>query len=160
MYTKGTSKYEISNLGRVRTVRTGRILKHAVDRWGYHSVVIYPRPQVRMFALVHRLVAFAFVPNLDCEKEVNHKSGNKSDNYSTNLEWVSPRENMRHAYSLGLKNNDHMKGERNPLSKLTPTDVRKIRQMKGSAASIARKFDVCPNAIFSIIKGITWTHVK
>lgn len=142
MYTKGTSKYEVSNLGRVRSVVTKKILKHAIDRGGYHSVVLYPQPCVRMFALVHRLVAFAFIPN---------------------LEWSSPKENMRHAFNSGLKNNKHMIGKKNPLSRLDEDKVLKIRSIKKkkqiSNKSLAFLFRVSESCIANIISGNTWTHV-
>ena len=51
---------------------------------------------------VHRLVARFFIPNPFNKKSVNHKDGDKHNNHFTNLEWVTPSENMRH--SLGHEN--------------------------------------------------------
>lgn len=52
----------------------------------------------------HRLVAENFVPNPDPENKlcVNHIDGDTFNNSSDNLEWVSYKENMVHAYKLGL----------------------------------------------------------
>lgn len=47
--------------------------------------------------LVHRLVAQAFIPNLNENIQVNHKNGNGLDNRVENLEWVSNIKNARHA---------------------------------------------------------------
>ena len=69
---------------------------------GYKSIVLYNGNSVAS-NLVHRLVASAFVPNPDNKPMVNHKDGNKQNNYAGNLEWVTCLENNRHALETGLR---------------------------------------------------------
>ena len=58
---------------------------------------------------IHRIVASIFVEKPERHKnksledlEVNHKDGDKTNNYFRNLEWVTTRENMLHAWETGL----------------------------------------------------------
>jgi hypothetical protein len=79
---------EISNYGRVQR-QSGRITT-GVRRGNYLYVSGYA---------VHRLVATAFCPKLNAAaNEVNHMDGNGQNNHHTNLEWVTKRENMVHAF--------------------------------------------------------------
>lgn len=87
--------YEISNLGRVRTIATGLIKKPFVHKKGYLRVQLEISGYKRNLR-VHRLVAMAFIPNPDNKPAINHKNFNKGDNNVINLEWVTDEENRKH----------------------------------------------------------------
>ena len=88
----GFPNYAVSNLGYVRNVRTGHILKPFDNQNGYGRVDL-GRNQ-RYF--VHRLVAEAFCENPGGKKLVNHINRNKHDCRAINLEWVTHSENTQH----------------------------------------------------------------
>jgi len=86
--------YEVSNLGAVYSIRTGKILSLSEDRKGYSVVHLY-RNGYRSNKKVHRLVAEAFIPNPDNLPEVDHINGNRKDNRVHKLRWVSSSVNTR-----------------------------------------------------------------
>lgn len=94
------SYYQISDIGRIKRKDTEKILKNNI-RNGYEYVTLCVNGQRKKF-YVHRLVAIAFIPNLNSYEQVNHKDGNKSNNKASNLEWCTQKENLLHAFRTGL----------------------------------------------------------
>ena len=80
--------YEVSNLGRVKNVETGRILKPGKDSRGYLQAGLYKNGIVRKF-LIHRLVAQSFIQNPNNYPEINHRDEDKTNNAVSNLEWCT-----------------------------------------------------------------------
>ena len=78
--------YEASSYGRIRSKVTGRITKDYYTEKGYKKVKIYLNGQCKS-ELVHRLVAFAFLPNPNNYPQVNHIDEDKGNNRLDNLEW-------------------------------------------------------------------------
>lgn len=93
--------YEISSLGQLKNVRTGKLLKDGKLRNGYVVDILCDNKR-RKTMRRHRIVAEAFIPNPEHKQEVNHKNGNKTDNSVSNLEWATHRENTDHAWEAGL----------------------------------------------------------
>ena len=96
-------KYEVSNLGHVRTSgqRPG-LLTLTKQKSGYRYAMIEIDGK-SCNRRVHRLVAQHFLPNPDNMKEVNHKDGNKDNNRVDNLEWCTRSHNVKHSFDTGLK---------------------------------------------------------
>ena len=114
-------RYQISNHGRVLSLNyqnTGKpkVLTPVKHHLGY-LLVHLGQSKIRM---VHSLVAEVFIPNPSHRRYVNHIDGNKQNNIVSNLEWVTPQENNRHAIRTGLRNpkkNGAVHGRANPTSK-------------------------------------------
>ena len=104
----GYSKYEVSRAGVVRNKKTKKALRPSIGSHGYHVVNLCldgDRGVKQRVALIHRIVAQAFVHGYSAKLTVNHRNGIKTDNRIENLEWVSNSENVTHAHVTGLYRN-------------------------------------------------------
>ena len=114
--------YEVSNDGQVRTHKNKtthskrhgerkwkqRILKDKNPNGTYIRVDLWKDKKPKTF-LVHRLVAYAFIPEIEGKTSINHKDGNPRNNRVENLEWCNHLENNTHAFENGLiKTNKHI----------------------------------------------------
>lgn len=87
------NNYSVSNLGQVRNVKTGRIMKINVrndgDKASEGYCYVCLNGEMKKNFRVHRLVAMTFIPNPNNYPCVNHIDGNKENNSVENLEWCS-----------------------------------------------------------------------
>ena len=101
--------YRVSNYGRVFNCVTNAFNNTNETGYGYINTsinTIYGSKHM----CIHRLMMLCFYPIDNPELyQVNHKDGNKKHNELYNLEWVTPSENIQHAYDTGL----HHLGENN-----------------------------------------------
>jgi len=119
--------YQVSNFGNVKSLRRivkqgwgyriipERILNKTTNK-GYQYVGLYLNGSNKTY-LVHRLVANSFIENKKNKSQVNHINCDKTDNKITNLEWCTPKENMKHAKENNLIKKVSRKGYLNNRSK-------------------------------------------
>lgn len=157
--------YEVSNLGRVRSLRRNLIMKPQLVGAGYSKVTLCGAMLQYKAAYVHRLVAQAFMTNPENKPEVNHKNGVKTDNRERNLEWATQSENKKHAYATKLRvpKMPNFKGQDCYNSRLGNGDVIAIRLRyelgETNQRQLAREFDIHPVTMWAIIHRRTWKHI-
>lgn len=146
--------YEVSSLGRVRRIGTERIRKNNKGRHGYEYVDLWVGERRRFFR-VAALVASAFIGPRPVGLQINHRNGTKTDNRAENLEYVTPRENIRHAKRTGLA--PTLYGENTSGARLNHLQVRVIRRLKGLPhLFIAGVFGIARNTVYLIQSGRRW----
>ena len=118
---KGTAgRYAVSRDGQVMSLKrlfvlSDRLLRQRKDKDGYQTV-LFCLESGQKTRKVHRLVAEAFIRNPKRKKTVNHKSGIKTDNSVSNLEWATIQENAEHSWrTLGRKPHENQRAAASKL---------------------------------------------
>lgn len=156
--------YQVSNLGRVFSVRRKLIMKpqkSGKGGLGYYQVPLTVGGK-KYLAFLHKLIAEAFIPNPDNKPHVNHIDGNKKNNELSNLEWCTLKENSKHAYDTGL-NRCLKKGEEHYKSKLNADIVREIRRLYAtgmySQKKLSEMYKIHQTNVGFIVRMETWKDV-
>lgn len=152
--------YQVSNLGRVKSLfrevhyKDGRIghfpemiLRQGTNHKGY-KVVYLSKSSSKKTALVHRLVAKAFIPNPNSLPQINHKDEDKVNNTADNLEWCNAKYNnnyggYRERMSKTLTNGPLAKSTqqfdlKGKLIKVWPSTIEIQRQLGFFASNIQK----------------------
>ena len=153
--------YLVSNTGEIKGVKTGKIRKKNVNHQGYYFVGISLGSCKKFMCIKnHRAVAETFIPKIDGKEIINHRDGNKLNNLTENLEWVTYRENNIHALKTGLKISK--RGTHSPFARFNDEQIEYIRNRyaprdkKFGSRPLARKFDVSHNTILRIVNYETY----
>lgn len=156
--------YHISSYGNIKGIRN-KLLKQRLNQDGY-MVVTLGNGKYRTVEAIHRLVARAFIPKPnDKDKfEVNHKDCNRINNNVENLEWVTHKQNIEHAYKHNtMAQYVARDGIKNGRATFNDDDIIEIRRLYNeeslSIAEITRRFNSSDSTISSIVHNQTWKHL-
>lgn len=117
-FIPGYSRYLINEKGEIFNFIMKIKMKPYLSKNGYMYYGLTPDIGLRSVLPTHRLLCLAFkeYPANVHKLEVNHKDGNKLNNDLSNLEWVTPRENIIHAVKNGLRTDNKEIEVRNSYS--------------------------------------------
>lgn len=172
--------YQVSNFGNVKSLdreiapnnrvpywRKGKICKQSKSNLGYMTVGFTVNNK-KINKYVHRLVAEAFITNMNNYPQVNHIDCDKINNRMYNLEWCTNSQNHIHASKKGL-NKLHLhrvaySGEENGRSLLTKEQVLEIKQKyipyKYSAKKLSKEYGVSESCITHILNNTSWKEIS
>ena len=154
--------YEISNLGKVKSVKFYKhlIRKSSINFNGYCILGLTKKGKYKSFR-VHRLVAQAFLglDISDSKVYACHINDIKNDNRAENLFLGSHNDNIQDAVKKGRIG----KYENHSRAKLKNEDIPKIMELlkqKVKQSKIAKQFNVCSHVISNIKTGRSWKGIN
>lgn len=160
--------YQISNFGNVKSLdrtivygenkgqyhcRKGQILKPSYSN-EYQTVGLSGKTFT-----IHSLVANAFIEKFESNLIINHKDGNKSNNFYKNLEWITQKENIQN--SIKTTNGNIGSNQKDAkLNDILVIEIKKLLEEKElSQSKIAKLYGVSPTTISEIKTGKKWKHI-
>lgn len=167
-------EYEVSNLGRVRSVprqifvaagggngahyrKSGGLILKATSVAGNYLAVTLSRSGLRVCRLVHNLVCIAFHGPRPSGHEAAHADGVRTNNRADNLRWATPLDNTHDKFDHGTMT----MGEEHPNALLAEADVVNIRKLlkRKGLTEIGKMYGVSKHCIYDIKVGKSWKHV-
>ena len=165
---EGFKGYEISNLGRVKSLQRyvdnhsgfkkllkEKYLKNHISKTGYCIVDLKENNKRKTFK-VHRLIAIHFIEKIEGKEFVNHIDGNKLNNEISNLEWCCIAENNKHARETGLVDQNGYKSNK---ASFTKEQALFIKESNKSIKELSIYFNVSFSTIYRIKKQITYKNI-
>jgi hypothetical protein len=149
--------YDVSDLGRIRAVKSGIIRRDARGRKSYRLISLFKDGAFKTFS-VHVLVAHAFHGQRPQGLHCCHLNGAMDDNRATNLAYVTAKENNAHKLLHGTQQH----GETHGSAKLTDATVIDLRRRVRNGerlTDLAREVGVWRTTVLSAVKGKTWKHL-
>lgn len=122
---------------------------------GYIRVGVYDQ---RYY--LHRIIWKMVTGEDPGDLQINHKDGDKLNNAWDNLEAITHRDNVLHAFSTGLINK---KGEFHHNSKLNDKKVELLRrEFKNGKTTreLAKKYSLDNATVYDAVNHRTWKHLE
>lgn len=128
------TNYFISKFGEVYSIKSKKFIKCQLNSKGYYKLTIHANGKTYVSNL-HRCVATVWKPKgFSKLKDVDHLDGNKENNKSSNLEWVTRKTNIKRAYKTGLKIG--LSGDNAPSTKYSDASVRTAFEIISNGGNI------------------------
>jgi hypothetical protein len=148
--------YEVSNHGRIRTIKTGKIKKPTIDKKdGRPAVLLWEKNKYKL-RRVGRIVLRAFCGEPISGHECCHNDGDPTNNHLSNLRWDTASANQKDRVKHGTSN----RGEQCGTAKLTEAQARAIIADRRLHRIIAEEYGVQQSMVSRIKSGKRWGHLQ
>lgn len=146
------SRYEVSSLGQVRSLRARRLLRQQPSHNGYMQVKLICDDGVRRWIKVHVLVLMLFVGPRPSSRHMGAHAPDRSrrNNRLENLRWALPEENEADKAAHGTKRN----GVGKKLHAVHVAAIRSLAASGNSFTQIAKVYGVHRHSVSRIVRGI------
>lgn len=161
VYNGILTDYLITRDGKVFSIKSNKYISQFKNKGGYINVHIYVNGK-EIKRGVHCMVAETYIPNPENKATVNHKDGNKENNWDWNLEWATQSENNIHAVNNGLRK--PASGEQVHFAVYNEKQVKKACKMMESDQydldEIANKTGIPEKTLSEIRAGKIWKDIS
>jgi len=147
--------YEVSDHGRVRTIKTGKLKKPTLSKKEGRLFLLLWKDNKYKMMKVHRIVCFAFHGAPPPKYECCHNDGNPLNNHISNLRWDTAAANQADRVKHGTSN----RGERCATAKLTTEQVLAIRADTRKQKYIAADYGIRESQVSRIKNRERWAHI-
>lgn len=149
-------KYAITSCGKVWSYKRKKFLKTDKNSKGYARVHL-SKNNVGKNIAIHKLVAMAYIPNLDNLPQVNHKDENKENNSVNNLEWCTNKYNSNY----GTRNERMARAKMKKvlcveLNRIFDSELQAAKELTMSVSRIS----ACCSGKFSTAGGYHWCYAE
>lgn len=162
------NNYQISSLGRVKNISTGKVLKGSDNGEGYLQVKLFKAGKGYTIK-IHRLVAETFLENPENYPCINHIDECKANNAVSNLEWCSYQYNINYG-TRNERTSRSMLGKQNALGNKNSKPVKCVQtgEIFNCTRDAVRKYNlslvsVCnaanPKHRQKTAAGYTWCYI-
>lgn len=152
--------YKVSNLGRVKSENrvvmrsngapqtfSEKIIAQRDNSNGYYRVMLW-KDGKQEYRFVHRLVAEAFVQNVDNKPVVDHIDFDRHNNNAENLRWCTQAENLGRSREFGrIKSNISEEMRRKQKERVSKPVRRSDGKIFKSISDAARALNVTHSAV-------------
>ena len=153
--------YAISNYGRILIKSNRKEKSTFITNKGYEQTTVQIN-KVSKHIFVHRAVYESFKGAIPIGMQINHIDGNKLNNTLSNLEVVTPQENIDHSWHIGLRKVGDRAGELNPNCKHNENEAVAVYQLICKTTLTHKQIAELLNLDFRFVKNVAegmWADV-